>query len=334
MKGKLLLAALCALIFTHARAQEITYALPSTTILVKVQVQQEQFFAGPYARYARRMLNMDVRSQDGVTSSVKSIEIQPVVEADPSALYTCEGENASLLQLSAQGLVSLPGQGKGTVAWRFPAPAQADYTNAGLTSPEKTVTTIEYHQEISEEGDTLRVPIEQKMLVDKSPEDKAAEAAETLLQIRQHRQNIASGNTDASFAGEAMAAALKELDRQEQEYLSLFRGYSVRSNYNAIFEVTPQQDLPNQRYLVFRLTEEGPVSSEGIKGVPYYMELEAEPLPGDDENADRRKGRGSMIQYRIPAICKLRLTRDGHPLLETRVPVYQFGKQSGYPIVK
>ena len=173
MKGKLLLAALCALIFTHARAQEITYALPSTTILVEVQVQQEQFFAGPYARYARRMLNMDVRSQDGVTSSVKSIEIQPVVEADPSmeadpsALYTCEGENASLLQLSAQGLVSLPGQGKGTVAWRFPAPAQADYTNAGLTSPEKTVTTIEYRQEISEEGDTLRVPIEQKLLVDK-----------------------------------------------------------------------------------------------------------------------------------------------------------------------
>lgn len=326
--------ALCAFTFTYARAQEVTYALPSTTLLVKVQLQQEQFFAGPYAAYAQRMLNMEAGSKDAVTTTIQSIDIQPVIEADSQAWFTCETENASLLQLSAQGLVSLPGAGKGAIAWRFPAPASADFSESGLTTPEKQVTRIEYRQDISEEGDTLSIPIEHKMLVDKSLEDKAAEAAEILLGLRQSRLNIASGNTDANYAGEAMAAALKELDRREQEYLALFRGYSVRHSYNAIFEVIPQQDLPNQRYLVFRLTDEGPVT-EGLKGVPYYLELEAEPLQGmEEENADRRKSRSATIQYRIPAICKIRLTRDGRQLLESRIPVYQFGRQSSYPIVK
>ena len=44
-----------------ALAQEVTYALPSTTLKVQVEVQQEEFFSGPYASYARKFLNMDLQ---------------------------------------------------------------------------------------------------------------------------------------------------------------------------------------------------------------------------------------------------------------------------------
>ena len=42
-----LLLALC--LIPAARAQEVTYALPMTTLTLKVEVQQEDFIAGPYA---------------------------------------------------------------------------------------------------------------------------------------------------------------------------------------------------------------------------------------------------------------------------------------------
>ena len=41
-----------------------------------------------------------------------------------------------------------------------------------------------------------------------------------------------------------------------------------------------------------------------------------------------------MVRYRIPAICKVRLTRDGQRLLETRLPVYQLGTEALYPLSK
>lgn len=323
-------AAFLALLPSYA--QEVSYALPSTTLLVKVEIEQEQFFAGPYAEFAKRMLNIDVKKYNDVACHVVSAELGSAVEADPGAWYTCEPENASLLALSAQGLVSL-GNNAAPVTWRFPAPAKADFTEAALSSSIKDLTRVEYRQMVTEEGDTLRVPIEHRMRVDKTLEDKAAEAADKVLSLHQERLDIASGNTDASYAGEALAAAIEELKNAEQEYLSLFRGYTVKRTQTAVFEVVPEAGNSVQRYLAFRLTDNGPVT-EGTRGVPFYIELEPEPSKGlEGENQDRKKGR-PVLYYRIPAICKVTFTQDGKTLLQTRLPIYQLGKESTFPAIK
>ena len=326
-----LTAALLCLAALQAPAQDVVYALPSTTLLLKVDVRQEQFFAGPYAKFAKRMLNIDVRDADAVNTVLTGVEIVPVVEADARAWYSCDPDNAVLLSLSAQGLVSL-GSHTAPVRWRFPALSRADYTHGAVTGADKITTRIEFRQSISEEGDTLRIPVEHRISESKTLEDKAAEAADMILSIRKDRLDIASGNTDASFSGDALAAALRELDRREQEYLALFRGYSRFEDYSAVFEVTPDPTQRNQRYVAFRLTEQGPVA-DGVRGVPYYIELEAEPgtAPSGD-SAERKKGKA--LYYRIPAVCKLSLTQDGKPLLQSRVPVYQLGREAAYPLVK
>ena len=89
------------------QAQESTYYLPSTTLVLDVEAEQETFFAGPYAAFAKRMLNLDVRKIDAVTTHVLSVGIRPYVEADPTARQTFEGDIPELVTLSAQGLVSL-----------------------------------------------------------------------------------------------------------------------------------------------------------------------------------------------------------------------------------
>ena len=325
MKRILLLAPAIIGLSLCAKAQEITYALPNTVFTVKVTIQQEQFFAGPYAAYAKKFLNLDVLQEDRASCSLLAAELVSGVEADQKALYTCDAENATLLALSAQGLVALQNKADAAgTAWRFLPPASARFDGA-IASPQREETRITYKTIQTDNGE-VQVPVEHQTKAAKSEEDKAAEAAETLLSIRRDRMNIVSGNTDASYSGEAMSAALQELDRQEQAYLALFAGQSVKGTVETAFDVIPDPELKHQRYLAFRLTDEGPVA-EGVRGVPYYIELEPEEMafPGDDE---KKKMKSNSIRCRIPAVCKVRFTRDGQRLLETRSLVYQLGKES------
>ena len=328
-------AAVCAL---SLDAQEVQYFLPSTTIMVQVETRQEAFFAGPYARYAKQMLNMDVNDADAVTTTVTGVELKPVLEADLSASGICDAENAALLALSSQGLVAFGDKTEAArLDWRFNTPLKADFSSSGLTVPEKSVTVIEYHPEVNEEGEEVQIPTEHKILVEKTLEDKASDAADCILQVRKARLDIVTGNTDASYSGQAMESALRELDRIEKEYMVLFRGYSVVRTQTASFEVTPSRESPVQRYVAFVLSEDG-AAGPGGKGTPYYLEFEA-PFSAeaseDTAAADKKKKpSGPTVRYRIPAICTMRLTEDGKTLLQTRVPVYQLGKESNLVLTK
>lgn len=304
-------------------AQEVSYALPTTTVTVKVEVRQESFFAGPYAPFAKQMLNMSVSDQDAITSEITRVELIPKVEADSDAWYTCDQESAALLSLSAQGLVSMGNSGA-PVSWRFLPGLKADFSDKGLTIPEKEAVETIYKEMPTDTG-MVSIPVEHKILVEKTLEDKASDAADVILQVRKERLNIASGNTDASYSGESLRAALQELERIEAEYMALFRGYPIVRKQVCTFEVLPSRDVKHHRYLVFRLTDEGPVSM-GVHGTPYYLELQPEgTLP--EEDPDKKKTRGS-VRYRIPQVCKVTFSCDGQPLLQTRLPFYQLGVES------
>ena len=107
--------------------------------------------------------------------------------------------------------------------------------------------------------------------------------------------------------------------------MALVCGYSVVRKQHYTFEVIPSATVKAQRYLVFRVTDDGLIT-EGVRGVPYYMELQPEgTLP--EENTDKRKSKGA-VRYRIPQVCKVSLLRDGKPVLQTRIPFYQLGRES------
>lgn len=320
-----ILLALAAIEYA-ASAQEISYALPSTSVTVKVEIRQETFFAGPYAAFAKQMLNMSVNDQDAVTSEIVGIQLIPRVEADPKAWYTTEMESAALLALTSQGLVSMGGSGHDNhVAWRFLPGLSADFSDKEIANTEKEATEIIY-QKVQTDTAVVTIPVEHKVLVEKTLEDKASDAADMILALRKDRLNIATGNTDASYSGESMATALRELDRLEEEYLALFRGYSVIRKQFYTFEVVPSVSVKNHRYLVFRLTDEGPVT-DGIKGTPYYLELHPEGEIPAEESQNQRRVKGT-VRYRIPVTCRVDFTCDGKSMLSTRLPFYQLGAEN------
>lgn len=317
----------------------IVYSLPSTTIAFKVTAEHEAYVAGPYAPYAKKYLGIDVRQGSGDFYTIKSIEMVPYVEADPavSAAINLSGSRsapANFLNFCSQGLVVLSDgyTGKPT-AWRFPSAVNSQEFLKGSTSNIGSTTTTLYKSVVGEEG-LEKVPVKQTQTVEKSLEQKAEETAQMIFKLRQNRIDIVTGNTDATYSGEAMAATLQEIARLEAEYMSMFIGKSAKDEQCAVFDVIPSASAPKQMYIAFRLSDtQGLLPANNMQGRPFVLELvadgEAIAPTAVSEAALSTKGR---VAYRKPVTVTAKLMDGQKVLMQNRIPVYQFGKILSFPI--
>ena len=347
MNGKriLLSGALAALVLTAAlsvRAQGVyqgtdpvgtlSYALPSTVISLEVEAVQEQFFAGPYARFAQKYLGIDARQKDETTCQVTGIRMTPSVEADQGKrfLVTPGKGAASFLSLSAQGLVSVGDGVGGDTQWRFAPAGKGDFSDRGVAS-NLTSEAATLYGNIKNGSAYEKVAVQQQMVVEKSLENRAKEAADMIFKLRKSRVQIVTGDTDATYSGEAMGAAIEEISRLEAEYMSMFIGYSRYQTQKMNYDVVPDPENQKQVYVAFRLSDsEGLVPADNVSGKPYVLQL----VPQEMEAASGGKStaKGPVAYYRIPAICTVKLTDGVNVLLQSRIPVYQLGVESTFPL--
>lgn len=324
---------------TEAPAGAIVYSLPSTTIALKVTAEHEAYQAGPYAMYAEKYLGIPVKQNSGDSYRIKSIEIVPYVEADPevSAAINLQGSKAApanFLSLCSQGLVVLQDgyTGKGA-QWRFPSAVGAQEFLKATPSNIGVTTTTLYKTVIGDDG-VERIPVQQSQSVVKSLENKAEETAENIFMLRKKRLEIITGDTDATFSGEAMAATLAEIQRLEDEYMAMFTGRSVKDEQTMVFDVVPKATNQKHIYIAFRLSEtQGLLPANNMQGRPFVLELvadgEAIAPTSVSEAALATKGR---VAYRKPVTVVAKIMDGQKVLVQTRVPVYQLGKIMSFPL--
>lgn len=311
----------------------VTYSLPMTTISLEVEAVQETFYAGPYARYAEKYLGIKPRMKDETTVQLTGLKMTPLVEADQSrrySLYVKKGTlNPSVFSLGSAGLVTFADANFGTEAvWRFPVRTEGDFAGKGVSSNLTSEATTLYRNE-KKESAYNRVSVQQNMVVEKTLEQKAAETASTILDLRRQRLQIVTGDTDATYSGEAMGAAIEELARLEQEYMTLFVGYSEFQTQQMKFEVIPEAGRENQMYIAFRISDKsGLVPADDMSGKPVVMEI----IPQKFEQTAVKPVKAEVVHYRIPAVCTVRLKDGADLLLQSRVPVYQLGQDGSIPV--
>lgn len=321
----------------------VTYSLPSTTLVLDVEAVQESFYCGPYARYAEKYLGIKVRQKDETRWQITQVKLTPVVEADLGKRYTLAVKNdapdLTLLKLTSAGLVAFADGGMAQVrTWRFPVESAADFSDRGVSSNLKSEATTLYRGE-RKQAAYSKVSVQQNMVVEKTLEQKAAEAAQMIVRLRDQRLKIVTGDTDATYSGEAMGAAVSELTRLEEEYMSLFVGYSESQAKTVSFEVVPDAGRESQMYVAFRMSDTaGPVPSDNLSGRPVVMEIvlpevaDAEPSPAADPKKDPKIiEKMQKINYLIPAVCTIRLKEGSEILMQGRLPVYQLGVLSSMP---
>lgn len=314
----------------------LTYSLPSTVIMLEVEAVQETFHAGPYAKYADKYLGIKARQKDETTVHLTQVRMTPLIEADQSRRYSVNVANgqieASFLKLSAGGFISFAdAMYDGASQWRFPTAVKGDFSSKGVSSnlTSKSATLYQSGGKSS---------VKQDMLVGKTPEQRASETADMILKLREQRLQIVTGDTDATYSGEAMGAAIAEITRLEEEYMMLFTGYSESQVQTMTFEVVPSADQADQMYIAFRLSDtEGLVPADNLGGKPVIMQIvpqqfETPAVAEVDEKGKKKPMPAVLAYYRIPAVCTVKLMDGVNLLLQNRMPIYQLGQESSLPV--
>jgi hypothetical protein len=313
----------------------VVYALPNTAINFYVEAEKETFIAGPYAQFAQKYLGESARSENAVSYTLKKIDVTPYIEADASSRQVVtipERGSANFLKFCAQGLVVMSDSytGKGE-SWRFPSIADNDQFAGKGVGGNLTSATTTLYKTVKGEGGFQKVAVQQSQVVEKSLEKKAAEAAQSIFDLRRSRVQIITGDTDATFSGEALSAAVEEINRLEQEYLSLFYGISETSIQSMNFDVVPGSDPSKNMYVAFRISDtQGLLPAGNMAGRPIVLELDID--KAGSLNTDVSGGRGKVIYYRVPAIATARVLDGQTMLMQTRIPVYQLGQTLSFPI--
>lgn len=332
----------------------VVYSLPLTTVRLDVEAVCETYTPGPYCQWAKKYLGIDVPQEASTSYILSRIRMTPYLEADRSCSYVVnldgmlgEASPASFFEFSSQGLLLLSDENKGNVnSWRFPSMAPGSGTlaseaTANLTSTETTL----YRSVRTEGGGYDRVAVRQSQVVEKSTEKKAQEAASMILSLRENRLNIITGNTDATFSGDALRAAVEEIGRLEEEYMRLFTG-TVSSSVQAMsFDVVPASGPEEELTMAFRISDShGLLPPDDITGRPVVMEIVpedaedfySEQVVGEVKAAKpRAKHEAALrgnIYYRVPAICSVRIVDGQNLILKSRIPVYQKGQDLSFPV--
>lgn len=328
----------------------ITYSLPMTSIDLEVEAVQERFYAGPYAKFAEKYLGIKARQKDETSYQISEIKMTPFVESNPDKRYSLDVNTGkideTLLTLSSAGLVSFSeGKFAEEAPWRYLRKTKGDFSDKGISSNLTSASTTLYKNSKK----SKKVSVQQNMVVEKSLEKKASETAELIFKLREYRLKIVTGDTDASYNGEAMAAALAELSRLEEEYMTLFLGYSESQTQKMNFEIIPEGGRSSQMYVAFRLSDtDGLVSADNLSGKPVIMEItapafkeivvpevdpkKAKKLAAEAEKEAKRGIRRIDLHYCIPAMCTIKLMDGMNVLIQDRIPVYQLGQESTYPV--
>lgn len=319
--NKTLGALIIALFLPAAMDAQVTYYLPATGIEVEVTAVKENYIAGPYARYARKYLGIEVPVVDYSVTTITRVKVKTVAVADMSSeSYTLPSWNSKsrFLALTTQGLIAFEDNGEASKNnWLVPATVDDGEVLYSAAAPDEAYSAG---------------PIPWEVAPDKPQEYLAKDAAEIILAARKDRYNIAIGDTDATFSGEALGAALSELDRIEKEYLPLFTGYKTTETQHVTAYIMPSAKAKSHHYPVFAISsEDGLVASGSGDDTVYFLDivkvLSSDPgiVPATGEE------KKTVIHYRIPAVCDLKLTDGENVLFTKRAAVYQLGREFTCP---
>lgn len=186
-----------------------------------------------------------------------------------------------------------------------------------------------------EKADFTAAPLLKAAVGQKNIETAASAAADQLMNIRQKRYQILTGDTDMSLSGESLKLTLEEFSREEDELLKLFLGYTVSKPVKGEFILTPSKADESSLYVAFRISENGLLPANHLEGRMVTLEVTPLNLPEPAEAAEevahpkKKKAPKNMkweTKYEfIPADCTLRLRDGATVILQGDVILPQLG---------
>ena len=304
----------------------VAYALPRSVIRVQVVAERESVRVGPYARFAQKLLGVMAPLADKDIYTIQSATLCAAQEADPAEVYALDNPDKSPLRIydvTPEGFVAASAAGQKPLppAWDCAGPLRGPV-------PDRC-EAVSY---LDSDTSFVKVSVDRLSLVEKSPESMAQDAANAIFSLRRHRIDLVTGEAGENVFGAGLKAALEEIDRLEQEYLSLFLGKQFRQRIVREFSVVPSKDEPATVVCRFSDTA-GLLSADDLSGRPVLLELAPENKAQSlaPERRASKDSRGTIL-YRVADMVNCRLMDGNREIAQSRLPLYQFGQVIELPV--
>ena len=249
---------------TYKESGNVVVSEATTTLVVDLTVECEEFEAGVYARYAQKYF----------------------------------GKRASLVSRMSYALVG------GDVAV-LDAPSY-------YAAPANIVT-----ESVVTAGDKVMVD---RLAADELTQEEAAKrAAERIFELRAARQDILLGEYGDGVYGAGLEAALREIERLENEYLKLFYGIRTVTTTTHRYIMPVSADTPNNVTARFN-SEEGLLAKDNVAGDIVMVSVTPSEMSYPASNP---KG---TVAYRYANNANVVVSFAQEVLARRVLPIFEFGE--------
>jgi len=244
----------------------LVYALPMTVFELDILAEKRTEVPGPYAGYASELIGLDnVITVQTEKWTLAGVRLSAVEELDPSQFYIIQGTalmQTNMLALRKSGLVLDINPDVYSRTTHSEQHGGPDY--AGVLFPDRgayeyvaTKTDTAYRL-VKVDTAFIRVPYLVQKKKGMSVAEEAREAADRLLELREGRHMILTGETNV-FPQDG--AALDEINRLEREYMALFAGKSLTETRHFRIWVTPDPEMAGRKTTIFTFSETAGVNT-------------------------------------------------------------------------
>lgn len=324
---------------------QLVYALPRNVLTVRVLVTTTQRIPGPYAVYAQKFLGIpDAIQAAAQTSKIDNIQILNSVETDPNALFVAQAKKGRLLRyfdIVGSGLIlpldkvlQTPQKVENIDTEPVSDSQFTDLTPTPFIGEERSV----HYSKVLRDSSFVRVPVQKTMIVERSMEEKAREAADFIFSLRKKRSELFVSEPESPYQGDALRTIFAQIDQLENEYLSLFIGRTLSYSRWQNFCFTPTNP-EGETTILFRFSPtKGIVGATDFSGNPVLLELKPEPIneayssvAATTEQLYAKK-KGAFLRYRIPVATTISISDGKNDLHTQRELIYQYGMPCMLPI--
>ena len=337
----------------------IFYSLPRTVVNITVKIDRIENYQGPYADYALRFLGLkNVVQANTIEYKISDINISTSYEPDPDQYYFIEfgdkmskGENAGLLSLTDAGIIL------GTM----PVPADTSTQNNKLLNAEEPPLELDKDafgelfrnytdMSVFEKIDTIRRKVNidtmtlerqylKKTMVEKSPEQKAKEAADFLSKIKDNRFNLITGFQEVNYNKETLEFMDAQLKNLEREYLKLFTGVRIHKLMTFSYKYIPTPNQINTEIPIFKFNKSKGVQDLDAPGGGKVITIKLQRVGNTNSVSTYLQKAGKAVKsngffYRIPEYARVTVKVDENTQEEQQCLISQLGLVTNLPSSK
>jgi hypothetical protein len=333
----------------------VFYSLPRTVIRIDVEIDRIENYKGPYAEYALKYLGLkNVVMENSVEYKINGMKVTTSQQPDPDQYYFLElseklskNEKAGLLSFTESGLIL------GTVPERIDTLAREEKIinkeEPGLTTEKDVFPEIfKYSADVNffEKVDTIirKVNIDtmtlerqylKRTVIEKLPEQKAKEASDYIVKIKDNRFNLISGFQEVNYNRETLEYMDLQLKQMQTEYMKLFTGISLHRTLTFSFYYTPNPNQVNTEVPIFKyMKSKGMMELDEPGGKIVTIKVQRSGTTRDVAGYLKRttwKNKDHGFYYRIPEMARVTVKMGENLTEETQCLVSQLGIVSFLP---